>query len=122
MRPNWRTRSTFKCTATHEEYGKLETLARNGTPIPARLLIQGLSHSVDYQGVELEVDFALLDIDTDVPTGERRRDGELYISLLELEIKALRSVLSEYDGDKQEFLQMEKANAIAVLKHHLVRP
>jgi hypothetical protein len=38
---------------------------------------------------------------------------ELRIKLLELQIEALRSVLSEYEGDKMEYTQMSKANAIA---------
>jgi hypothetical protein len=47
---------------------------------------------------------------------------KFYIQLLELEIEALRSVLSEFDGDKMEYLQMVKANAIEQLKNSLVRP
>jgi hypothetical protein len=47
---------------------------------------------------------------------------KFYIQLLELEIEALRSVLSEFDGDKMEYLQMVKANAIVQLKNSLVRP
>lgn len=41
---------------------------------------------------------------------------ELLIKLLELEVEALRSVLSEFDGDKQEYTQMIKANAIQELR------
>lgn len=40
-------------------------------------------------------------------------DKDLKIKLLELEIKALRSVLSEFEGDKREYSQMIKADAIA---------
>lgn len=40
-------------------------------------------------------------------------DKDLKIKLLELQIEALRSVLSEYEGDKSEYLQMNKANVIA---------
>ena len=46
-------------------------------------------------------------------------DLELKIKLLELEIEALRSVLSEYDGDKNHFTQMLKADAIQELRMHL---
>ncbi len=38
---------------------------------------------------------------------------ELRIKLLELEIEALRSVLSEFDGDKCEFTQWHAAEAIS---------
>ena len=47
---------------------------------------------------------------------------KFYLQLLEMEIEALRSVLSEFDGDKMEFLQMIKANNIEALKNSLVRP
>lgn len=47
---------------------------------------------------------------------------KFWIRLLEMEVQALRSVLSEFDGDKLEYLQMQKANAIAELKNHLVHP
>lgn len=40
-------------------------------------------------------------------------DQELRIKLLELEIAALRSVLSEFDGDKCEFTQWHTAEAIS---------
>ena len=40
-------------------------------------------------------------------------DYELRIKLMELEIAALRSVLSEFEGDKYEYSQMVKADAIA---------
>ena len=40
-------------------------------------------------------------------------EKDLKIKLMELEIKALRSVLSEFEGDKMEYSQMSKANAIA---------
>lgn len=45
-----------------------------------------------------------------------------YIQLLEMEVDALRSVLSEFDGDKREFTQMIKADSIDQLKNSLVRP
>lgn len=47
---------------------------------------------------------------------------KFWIYLLEMEVAALRSVLSEFDGDKLEFLQMQKANAIEQLKNSMVRP
>lgn len=47
---------------------------------------------------------------------------KFWIHLLEIEIEALRSVLSEFEGDKTEFSQMIKANAIEELKNHLVHP
>lgn len=49
-------------------------------------------------------------------------DVAFYIRLLELEIEALRSVLSEWDADKGCFTQMHKANAIEEMKKYLVRP
>lgn len=45
-----------------------------------------------------------------------------YIQLLEMEIEALRSVLSEYDKDHAQFVQWQKAQAIDGLKNSLVRP
>lgn len=46
-----------------------------------------------------------------------------YIFLLEMEIEALRSVLSELDkDDKYQYVQMIKADKIADLKNSLVRP
>lgn len=47
---------------------------------------------------------------------------KFYIQLLEMEVEALRSVLSEVDGDLKEYLQMQKADAIDALKNSLVRP
>lgn len=47
---------------------------------------------------------------------------KFYIQLLELEIEALRSVLSEFEGDKGEYIMMHKAQAVDMLKKHLVRP
>lgn len=47
---------------------------------------------------------------------------KFWIHLLEMEVQALRSVLSEFEGDKSEFTQMHKANAIEELKNHLVHP
>lgn len=47
---------------------------------------------------------------------------KFWIHLLELEVEALRSVLSEFEGDKTEYLQMIKANVIDQLKHCLVHP
>lgn len=46
---------------------------------------------------------------------------KFWIHLLEMEIEALRSVLSEFEGDKSEYLQMNKADAIDELKNHLKR-
>lgn len=47
---------------------------------------------------------------------------KFWIHLLEMEVAALRSVLSEFDGDKMEYLQMQKAAAIDNLKNSLVHP
>jgi hypothetical protein len=49
-------------------------------------------------------------------------EAKLYVLLLEAEIEALRSVLSEFEGDKSESTQMNKANAIDELKNHIRRP
>jgi hypothetical protein len=49
-------------------------------------------------------------------------EGQLYLLLLEAEVEALRSVLSEYEGDKHEHTQMLKANAAADMRNHLRRP
>ena len=46
----------------------------------------------------------------------------LWVLLLEKEVEALRSVLSEFDGDKMEYLQMVKANNLEAVKNSLVRP
>jgi hypothetical protein len=43
-------------------------------------------------------------------------------NLLEMEVEALRSVLSEFEGDKTEYTQMIKANAIDELKNSLIHP
>lgn len=47
---------------------------------------------------------------------------KFWLHLLEMEVEALRSVLSEFDGDKSEYLQMQKANAIEQLKNSLAHP
>ncbi len=47
---------------------------------------------------------------------------KFYISLLELEIEALRSVVSEYGSDHNGFTQWIKAECIKVLKLSLVKP
>jgi hypothetical protein len=47
---------------------------------------------------------------------------KFWISLLDMEVEALRSVLSEFDGDKLEFTQMIKANSIDQLKNSLIKP
>ena len=47
---------------------------------------------------------------------------KFWIHLLEMEVEALRSVLSEFEGDKSEYAQMQKANAIQELKNSLVHP
>lgn len=49
-------------------------------------------------------------------------DESFYIKALELEIEALRSVLSEFDGDKLEYTQMHLANALAELRDNLKKP
>jgi hypothetical protein len=49
-------------------------------------------------------------------------DLEFWIYLLKMEVQALRSVLSEFEGDKHEYSQMRKANAIDELKNSLVHP
>ena len=43
------------------------------------------------------------------------------IWLLEQEVQALRSVLSEWPEDKSHFTQMQKADVIQELFNHLVR-
>ena len=52
----------------------------------------------------------------------RDEDFNFYIKVLELEIEALRSVLSEWDIDLSQFTQWHKAEALAELKNHLVKP
>jgi hypothetical protein len=47
---------------------------------------------------------------------------KFWVHLLEMEVEALRSVLSEFDGDKREYSQMIKADAIDSLKNSLVHP
>lgn len=47
---------------------------------------------------------------------------KFWLHLLEMEVEALRSVLAEFDGDKSQYLQMQKVNAIEQLKYSLVRP
>lgn len=42
-------------------------------------------------------------------------DLQLRIKLLELQVAALRSVLSEFEGDKMEYCQMNLANQIEAL-------
>lgn len=49
-------------------------------------------------------------------------DEALFILLMEAEIAALRSVLSEFEGDKHEYTQMLKANDAAKMREHLRRP
>ncbi len=44
---------------------------------------------------------------------------KFWVHLLEMEVEALRSVLSEFEGDKMEYTQMAKANAINELKRSL---
>jgi hypothetical protein len=46
---------------------------------------------------------------------------KLYVLLLEAEIEALRSVLSEWEYDKRPFGQWQKAEAVRELKNHLRR-
>lgn len=45
---------------------------------------------------------------------------QFWVHLLQMEVEALRSVLSEFEGDKMEYTQMVKANAIDNLKNSLV--
>lgn len=47
------------------------------------------------------------------------KDLELKIKLLELQIEALRSVLSEWHEDKHCYTQMIKADAIAEVLNHV---
>jgi hypothetical protein len=49
-------------------------------------------------------------------------DELLFILLMEAEIAALRSVLSEYGPDHSEFTQMLKADDAARMREHLKRP
>jgi hypothetical protein len=58
------------------------------------------------------------------PIPESRTNEYLrwYIQLLEMEIEALRSVLSEHEQDHSHFTQWQKAQAIDALKNSLVRP
>ena len=52
----------------------------------------------------------------------RDEDVVYYIKTLEMEILALRSVLSEYEGDKTEFTQMNKADMLNDLRNYIARP
>ena len=55
--------------------------------------------------------------------GKKMNDeGCLYLLLLEQEVDALRSVLSEFDGDKMEYIEMIKANAMNEARMHLRKP
>ena len=47
---------------------------------------------------------------------------KFYMWLLEQEVEALRSVLSEWAEDKNQFTQWIKASAIDELKNNLRRP
>lgn len=47
---------------------------------------------------------------------------KVWIYLLEQEVEALRSVLSEWDQDKSVYLQMNKADDIQRVLYSLVRP
>jgi len=48
---------------------------------------------------------------------------KFWLHLLEMEVEALRSVLSEFNrGDLYQYSQMLKADAIEQLKNSLVRP
>ena len=51
-------------------------------------------------------------------------ETDFYIRILELEIAALRSVLSEFDEDKirESCTQWQKAESLAELKNYIVRP
>lgn len=47
---------------------------------------------------------------------------KFWVHLLEMEVEALRSVLSEYGSDHSGFTQWQKAQAIDHLKNSLVHP
>ena len=47
---------------------------------------------------------------------------KFYLQLLEMEVEALRSVLSEYGADHDGFLQWTKAQIIDQFKNSLVHP
>jgi hypothetical protein len=49
-------------------------------------------------------------------------DESFYMKTLELEIQALRSVLSEFEVDKHEYTQMILADDLARLRDSLKRP
>lgn len=49
-------------------------------------------------------------------------NDEMYLISLELEVQALRSVLAEFEGDKYEYTQMLKADAMQDVRNHLRRP
>lgn len=48
-----------------------------------------------------------------------QKDLELKVTLLKMEIEALRSVISEMDNDNTCYTQWQKAEAIAQLRNHL---
>ncbi len=45
-----------------------------------------------------------------------------YIRLLEMQIEALKSIISEFDSDGMEYVQGIKSRAIDEFKNSLVRP
>lgn len=47
---------------------------------------------------------------------------KFWINLLEMEVEALRSVISEWERSPNEFIQWNKAQAIDALKKYLVYP
>lgn len=47
---------------------------------------------------------------------------KFWVHLLEMEVEALRSVLSEYGSDHSHYLQWQKAQSIDQLKDSLVHP
>lgn len=49
-------------------------------------------------------------------------EEKLYILTLELEIEALRSVLSEYDANHGQYTQWLKAESLSDVRWHLRRP
>lgn len=49
------------------------------------------------------------------------QEEQLRVLLLEAEVEALRAVLSEFDGDKQEYSQMIKANIIRQLLESVIK-
>jgi hypothetical protein len=49
-------------------------------------------------------------------------DAELYVAMLETEVQALRSVLSEYGADHAHFVQWQRAQSANEMRNSLVPP